>query len=299
VRILVTGISGFLGRHLAEALRDRGDEVFGTFVGPAPGVPGITAEEVEILDGSALLRLLATWQPEVIIHLAALAHVGSSWQALAEYHRVNVLGTEVLLQAAGGRRVVFASSAEVYGLVPESEQPIDEDRVVAPASPYALTKAAAELLVLARGGVVARCFNMVGPGQSPTFALPAFAHQLRKMVSGEQEKVLKVGNLTARRDFVHVRDGVLALMVLAEKAPEAGVFNVASGQAWSIADALKILVRISGLAVTVEEEASRLRPVDIPLLLGRSQRLRALGWEPQHSLREALSELWETARSQG
>ena len=139
-----------------------------------------------------------------------LSHVGLSWSQPEEYFRINVLGTENLLSAAPGVRVITASSAEVYGKVAVDQQPISEDQPLAPQSPYALTKAAMERLALGQGAIVARAFNIVGPGQMPTFALPAFAAQLARIEAGLQEPVLQVGNLTARRDFVHIGDTVKA-----------------------------------------------------------------------------------------
>ncbi|HEY6324525.1 MAG TPA: GDP-mannose 4,6-dehydratase, partial [Thermoanaerobaculia bacterium] len=218
---------------------------------------------------------------------------------------VNVLGTENLLAAAAGRRVVMASSAEVYGVVPESEQPIGEQRQLDPRTPYALTKAAAERLALGRGAVVARCFNLVGPGQSARFALPAFAAQLAAIARGEREAVLRVGNLSARRDFVHVDDGAEAYRLLAERGRPGEIYNLASGRAYSLAEALDRLVAIAATAASaaiagsmparIEIDPERVRAVDLPLLAGDAGRLRALGWEARRGLDEALADLWTEA----
>jgi GDP-4-dehydro-6-deoxy-D-mannose reductase len=218
---------------------------------------------------------------------------------MPEYFRVNVLGTESLLAAAAGRRVVVASSGEVYGVVPEPEQPIGEQRQVAPITPYALTKAAAERLSLARGAVVARCFNLVGPGQSPRFALPAFAGQLAAIGRGEREAVLRVGNLSARRDFVHVDDGVEAYRLLAERGQPGEIYNLASGRAFSLAEALDRLMAISGVRARIEIDPARMLAVDLPLLAGDAGRLRALGWQPRRGLDEALADLWAEASGGG
>ncbi len=295
MRVLVTGVGGFLGNHLAARLLDRGHEVIGTTWGTSSRLVGLELHEVDLLDAPGLATVVRSAVPEAIIHLAGLSHVGESWQRPADYFQVNVLGTENVLDAAaasGQARVLLASSAEVYGLVRQDRQPIAETEPVAPRTPYALTKAAAERLTVRAGGIVARCFNLVGPGQSDRFALPAFAAQLAAIRKGEQEAVLQVGNLSARRDFVHVADGVAALALLAEQGAPGEIYNVASGKAFSIAEALDRLIAISGQRVEIQEDKERLRPVDMPLLEGDAAKLRALGWKPEKDLDAALAELW-------
>jgi len=293
MRILITGISGFVGPRLARHLLARGDFVAGTYLMDArPELPGVELHEADLLDAPALARVIAAVDPEAVVGLAGLSHVGESWKRMGEYFRVNVVGTENLLRAAAGRRVVVASSAEVYGPVPGERQPIREAEPVDPRTPYAMTKAAAELLAYTHGAVVVRAFNLVGPGQAPNFALPAFAAQLAAIARGEQEPVLKVGNLSARRDFLHVDDGAAALRLLAEKGEPGGTYNLASGRASSIGEALARLQAVSGVDARVETDPERIRPVDLPLLLGDSGRLQALGWKPERTLDQALSDLW-------
>jgi GDP-4-dehydro-6-deoxy-D-mannose reductase len=296
MRVLVTGIGGFVGKNLARYLLAHGDRVSGTYLDEVPELPGADLHAADLMDPPALARVMREADPEAIVNLAGLSHVGESWKRMSDYFRVNVLGTENLLRAAAGRRVVIASSAEVYGTVPPERQPIAEDEMVDPHTPYALTKAAAERLAFAHGAVVARSFNLVGPGQAPSFALPAFAAQLAAIERGLQEPVLRVGNLSARRDFVHVDDGAAAYRVLAASGRPGEVYNLASGKAPSIGEALERLMAISGVAARVEPDPARMRPVDLPLLLGDNRRLRALGWEPRRTLDDALGDLWETLR---
>jgi GDP-4-dehydro-6-deoxy-D-mannose reductase len=221
---------------------------------------------------------------------------------MADYFRVNVLGTErVLAASAGVPKVVVASSAEVYGAVPEAEQPIGEDREPAPASPYALTKAAGERLALEAGAVVVRSFNLLGAGQSPTFALPSFARQLAAIARGDREPVLRVGNLSARRDFVHAGAGAEGYRLLAESGRAGEIYNLASGEASSIEQMLDRLVAIAGVTARIETDPERLRPVDVPLLCGDAARLRQLGWDPfagGGGVDAALAELWREAREE-
>ena len=301
MRILITGIGGFVGPRLARYLLARGDEVAGTYLDPRPDLPdlqGVALHEADLLDVPALARVIAVTDPEAVVNLAGLSHVGESWKRMGEYFRVNVLGTENLLKAAAGRRVLVASSAEVYGAVAIERQPIREKETVDPRTPYAMTKAATERLAYAHGAVVVRAFNLVGPGQAPTFALPAFAAQLAAITRGEQEPVLRVGNLSARRDFLHVDDGAVALRLLLERGEAGGTYNLASGTAVSIGEALERLQRVSGVNARVETDPERMRPVDLPLLLGDNHRLAALGWTPERTLDEALADLWLAVSSQ-
>jgi len=297
VRVLVTGANGFLGRFVVEALAEGGATPVALSVDPGGVDDRFESVAVDIRDRPALASAVERLAPEAVIHLAALSHVGASWQRMADYFSVNVLGTENVLAVAGGRRTLLASSAEVYGAVPEAEQPLDEERPLAPRSPYALTKAAAERLAHAAGAVTLRLFNLVGAGQARDFALPSFADQLAAIAAGEREAVLRVGNLEVRRDFVPVADAVGAVMLLLERGTERTVYNVATGQSSSIAEMLGRLRGVSGVQAEVVVDPSRVRPIDIPLLQGNSTRLRALGWKPRHGLDEALAGLWAEARA--
>jgi GDP-4-dehydro-6-deoxy-D-mannose reductase len=305
MRILVSGITGFVGRHLTAELLRRGDRVWGFTADPVEplavrrsgrGTPD-RAEvfELDLLDPEGVARLVARCEPEVIVHLAGLSHVGESWKRPGDYLRVNFEGTLNLLRAAPGRRLIFASSAEVYGCVPEDEQPLVEDRPLAPRSPYAMTKACAERVALDRGAIVARSFNAVGAGQARTFALPSFAAQLAAIRRGGRAPVLRVGDLSPRRDFVHVGDVVDGYLALIDRGGPGTVYNLATGRATSICEALDGLRRISGVEAEVVAEESRMRPVDIPLLVGDNRRLAGLGWAPRRGLDRALSEIWEEA----
>lgn len=297
MHLFLTGITGFVGHRVARDQAARGERVSGIHVNGHGPAPVDDAWEVDLLDGDGLARALDRARPDVVVHLGGLSHVGESWQRIGDYFRVNVLGTENLLAAAGARGlpVVFASSAEVYGAVPESEQPLVEDRIPAPASPYALTKAAAERLALGAGAVVVRSFNLVGAGQAPRFALPSFARQLAAVARGEAPPVLSVGNLSARRDFVHVGDGAAAYRLIAERGEPGGVYNIASGEAVSIRQALDRLMAIAGVEAAVEVDPERVRPLDVPLLAGDPGRLEALGWRRRHGLDDALADLWREA----
>jgi len=292
MRVLITGVAGFIGSHLAARLCRNGHEVWGTYLGEAPSLDGVELIEFDILDRQAVDGAVSRARPDAVVHLAGLSHVGRSWADPAAYFQVNVLGAEHVLQAAGDRRVIVASSAEVYGVVEEREQPISEGRMPAPASPYALSKAALERVALPAGAVVVRSFNTIGPGQAAEFALPTFARQLAAIRSGLQEPVLKVGNLDARRDFIAVSDAVAGYETLLDSGTPGEIYNIGRGEALSIETALHRLIVVSGVRARIEVDPKRFRPTDIPLLQADSSKLRALGWQPQASVEDALNELW-------
>jgi GDP-4-dehydro-6-deoxy-D-mannose reductase len=308
MRVLITGVGGFVGLRLARHLLARGDRVSGTWIDGKPAslaADGVELHEADVLDRAALERAVLASSPDAIVNLAGLSHIGESWdwRRMSDYFWVNVAGTENVLAAAaacGHPRVVIASSADVYGQVPESEQPIPESRPVAPQTPYALTKAAAERIALAgsalagepNDAVIVRSFNLVGPGQAPKFALSSWAAQLAAIRRGERPPVLEVGDLSTARDFIHVDDGAEAYRRLAETGERGGVYNLASGHAVTLRDALARLLRISGVEAEVKEGAFAPRPFDIPHLCGDAGRLRALGWTPTRTLDDALADIW-------
>ena len=291
MKILVTGVGGFVGTALVRRLAAAGESVVGTYLGAEPEVEGAKVVPADVLEPEALATVMAEVDPDAVVHLAGFSHVGESWERIAEYFQVNVIGVENLLAAAGDRRVLLASSAEVYGRVDESEQPIAEDRPLAPRNPYALTKAVAERLVLARGGIVVRMFNIIGRGQATTFALPSFARQLAAVAAGAPP-VLEVGNLSARRDFVHIEDAIEAYLTLIRQGEPGGVYNLGTGRAVSIAEALDRLIAIAGVEVETRVDPDRFRPSDVELTSGDASRLRALGWHPAKTLDDALEGVW-------
>ncbi|HEV2845078.1 MAG TPA: GDP-mannose 4,6-dehydratase [Thermoanaerobaculia bacterium] len=296
MHVLITGAAGFVGSRLARHLLEQGDRVSGTYLDVKPELAGVDLYEADIRDKDSVDRAVRSASPDAIVNLAGLSHIGDSWKGelLPDYFRVNVLGTENVLAAAGDRPVVIVSSADVYGTVPLAEQPIREDRPLSPHTPYGLTKAAAERL--AGKAIIVRSFNLIGPGQAPSFSLSQWAAGLAAIRRGEQEAVLEVGDLSTARDFLHVDDGAAAYRVLAEKGVPGAVYNLASGNGVRMRTALDRLLEISGVQAEVKEGVFPSRPFDIPYLSGDASRLRALGWEPRRTLDDALRDLWESLR---
>lgn len=263
---------------------------------------------LDVTSDASVARVVDAVQPEWVFHLAAQSSVSASFTDPLATWEVNATGTLRLLEALerldlSEVRVLVVSSAEVYGRVPEAEQPIAEMRPLAPVTPYGASKAAAEMAALqanARGRVsvvITRSFNHFGPGQEEHFALPSFASQLVRIRRGGGESVLKVGNLEVRRDLLDVRDVVRAYLRLMTDASSGQVYNVCSGEAHLLSKLVEELVALSGTGARIEVDPERFRPVDIPLLAGDPSRIHSLGWRPEIPLRQTLSDLLEAVES--
>ena len=290
MRSLITGGRGFVGTWLADHLRSSGDVVVQI------------DQEVEITDPTALLAAVKDAAPDAIYHLAAMTHVGQSWDEPLRVLEVNVLGTGALLAAARecgtDPTVLVTSSAEVYGAVTDPAQlPLTEQSPTAPLSPYAASKLAAEALCgqawLGHGQrvVVVRPFNHIGPGQSPNFAVAALA---KRIVDAERSgaEEIPVGNLTARRDFTDVRDVVRSYRLLVESGSPGEVYNVCSGRDVAIQEIADRLLAQAGSSVRLVPDPSLMRPVEVPVLRGDRARLtEATGWAPEITLDQTLSDV--------
>lgn len=299
--MLVTGAGGFVGSWLLRDLLGEGHEVFAGTSDPLPPEgQGARWVAMDVTSDDSVRRALEAAAPDAVYHLAGQSSVGASFGDPLGTWDVNATGTLRLVAALPkGARLLFVGSGEAYGVVPEDEQPIREDRPLRPTNPYAASKAAAEMAVLqaaASGGVqavAARSFNHTGPGQDTRFAIASFARQLAQLRAGGASPVLRVGNLSPRRDMLDVRDVVRAYRVLMERGESGAVYNVASGRAPSIREMVEILIDLSGTGARVEVDPERVRPTDVPVLRGDASRLRALGWEPRIPLRQTLADLLE------
>jgi len=293
-RTLVTGADGFVGRHLTAHLSAAGDDVI--------------TDGVDITDRSAVLAAFAAAGAEVVYHLAAQADVGGSWADPIGTLRVNVEGTANVLDAArlaGCQRVMAVTSADVYGAVAEHDLPLDEDQPVRPVSPYAASKAAADVLCLQAGlghgldVVRVRAFNHLGPGQSDRFVASAIASRI---VQCERDgtQTVRVGNLDARRDFTDVRDVVRAYRSLMHEGDAGEAYHVCSGTDRSVRSLADILVSHSTTEIHLETDPDLFRPVDLMVLRGDNTKItRQTGWVPTIPMEQTLSDLLEFWRREG
>ncbi|HEU0298511.1 MAG TPA: GDP-mannose 4,6-dehydratase [Longimicrobium sp.] len=308
MRVLVTGAAGFVGAWLVRGLAADGHTVVAAgqegHAAPADAA-GAEWVGIDVTSTDSVAAVMERAAPEAVVHLAGQASVGDSFHDPLGTWDVNATGTlRIAAALPKGARLLLVSSAEAYGSVPEAEQPIREERPLRPCNPYAASKAAAEMAALQAGEsggirvVVARSFNHTGPGQDERFALSSFARQLALIRAGGAEPVLRVGNLSARRDLLDVRDVVRAYALLVTAGAPGTVYNVCSGEARSMETAVQELVELSGTKARLEVDPDRVRPVDVPLLLGDNARLRGLGWEPRIPFRQTLADLleWQAAR---
>ncbi len=277
VRALVTGAAGFVGSHLVPRLEADGARIFAH------------DRELDVSDAAAVASRVREIGPDTIVHLAALTSVPHSRREPELTYRINYLGTRAVLDAAfqhaPDARVLLICTAKEYGSAAPGSKPFTEASPLRPGSPYARSKAAADLLgaqYASRGldVVRVRAFNHVGPGQSTDFVIASFAQQIAEIASRKRDAVLRVGNLNSVRDFLDVRDVVEAYVCLLDRKVPAGVYNVASGVGTRVGEPLDTLLALAGVHPAIEVDPERLRPADFSV--GNASRLReATGWKPR------------------
>ena len=300
-KALILGGGGFAGRYLAAYLRSAGGwQVAVTGRSKAP--EDVDCDEsfaLNILDGAETERRILSYAPDCIFHLAAQSSAAKSWREPGATVDANIRGTVNVLEAARKAakppRVLLVGSSEEYGTVRAEECPITEAQPLHPGNPYALSKASQEMLGRLYGEayglevISVRAFNHIGPGQSPDFAVSDFCRQTALLEKYGGEGVIRVGNLSARRDFTDVRDVVRAYALLMEKGESGQVYNVGSGCAVSVGELLERILALSGREIRTEIDEARFRPVDAPLNVADISRLReATGWRPEITAEETL-----------
>ena len=297
-RLMVTGLDGFVGRHVKQAVESLRDGRFQLV--EARGA-------IELREPATLQQAIEETRPDYVLHLAAQSFVPASVKDPRATYEVNFFGTLNLLQTlkAGGfrGRMLYVGSAEEYGAVRDEDLPVVESCPLRPRTPYGVSKAAAELLCYQwtqdQGFeiVMSRPFNHLGPGQAEHFVVPDFAKQVTEIKLGRREPVLNVGAIDVTRDFTDVRDVVQAYLALMERGESGEAYNVCSGREYSIREILEELIRLAEVECRIIVDNARLRAVERKRNRGSFEKLaKCTGWNPRITLTESLRDVlayWE------
>ena len=309
MRLLITGITGFVGSHMAEYALAQGAEVFGSsrWRSRTENIEHLRSQikliECDLRDLASVRGLLETAEPTHVVHLAAQSFVGASWQTPAETLSTNIISQVNLLEGIRrftvAPRVLVVGSSEEYGFVCPDELPIRETNPLRPLSPYAVSKVAQDMMgyqyFMSYGLPIirTRAFNHEGPRRGEVFVTSNFAKQVAEIEAGMREPVMSVGDLTPRRDFSDVRDVVRGYWLLLERGEPGEVYNLCSGRSWAIQQVLEFLLEQSRVKrIAVETDPARLRPSDVMILEGDSSKIRkATGWEVEIPFERTLKDL--------
>jgi GDP-4-dehydro-6-deoxy-D-mannose reductase len=313
MRTLITGINGFVGGHLAEWLLHLGGwDIWGVSrtlpLGLAHLNDDVRPVQADLRDAEAVRQVIEQVRPEVVFHLAGQTFVPESFSHPADTLTTNILAQLhiflALIELELPCRVLVAGSNEEYGPIRPEDVPVDEDTPLRPASPYGVSKVAQDMLALQYHQshqldvVRVRPFNHIGPRQSERFVASSFAAQIARIEQGQQPPVLRVGNLSARRDFTDVRDMVRAYVLAVETGEAGQVYNIGSGTPVAIQDLLDRLLAASSATVEVQTDPARMRPVDIPTVACDARRFRErTGWQPQIDLDQTLRDILDDWRA--
>ena len=310
MRILVTGITGFVGSHMADYLLQRDDvEVFGAkrWSSRLRNIRHLLGKvqliDCDITDYSSVRPLLEEARPDGIFHLAAQSFVSPSWSTPKSTFEVNVLGTLNVLEAMRhlgmNSRMLISGSAEEFGLVREDEIPVTENNPLRPVNPYGVSKVAQDLLgyehfkSYGQQVIRLRAFNHIGPRRDKVFAFASFAYQIAMIEKKGWPPVVKVGTLTAKRDFCDVRDMVKGYWLAFEKGVPGEVYCISGGHVHTIREGLDILLGLSTVrGIKVEEDPARVRPTELPLLVADCTKFKKLtNWQPTIPFRQTMADI--------
>jgi GDP-4-dehydro-6-deoxy-D-mannose reductase len=307
-KALITGITGFAGSHLAELLLKERFEVYGT-TRPRSKTDNIdqiknklNLYDADILDSHSLYSIIVKIKPNYIFHLAAQSFVQTSWASPATTMETNIVGSVHLFEAIRRAEIdpitQIACSSEEYGLVYPNEIPVKEDNPLRPQSPYAVSKVAMDYLgyqyfqSYKMKIIRTRGFNHTGPRRGEVFVTSNFAKQIAEIEKGKKEPVIEVGNLEAKRDWTDVRDMIRAYLLAVQKGKPGEVYNICSEKTVMVGDMLEMLLKMSKVKVKVRQDPARLRPSDVPILLGDCTKFRkATGWKPEIPFEKTMEDL--------
>jgi len=310
MKVLITGITGMAGSHLAEYLLGQSNwELHGTLRwrsnrdNIAAFEKGLHLHECELRDPYAVMRLMKEIRPLRIYHLASQSNVAASWNSPRETLVNNITAQLNIFEAIRqlellDTRIHVAGSSEEYGLVYKHELPVKETNPLRPLSPYAVSKVTQDTLAYQYHKsyglhvVRTRAFNHTGPRRGDVFVTSSFARQIVEIEMGKREPVIRVGNLKAKRDFTDIRDVVKAYVIALERCEAGSVFNIGSGKSYSIKHVLDLLLGMSRLIIQVKEDPEKMRPSDVPVMVSDSSRfMQETGWRPQIPFKQSLLDL--------
>jgi len=315
MKVLITGITGFAGSHLAEyLLKIGGIEIYGTrrWRSRMENVHHIKEKikfvECDLRDYSSMIRAIEQTKPDRIFHLAAQSFVPTSWIVPSDTITTNINGNLYIFEAcreAGINPLIqIACSSEEYGMVYENEVPIKETNPLRPLSPYAVSKVGQDMLSYQYYQsykipiIRTRGFNHSGPRRPSIFVCSDFARQIVDIEKGMRKPIIYVGNLDAVRDFTDVRDMVRAYWLALEKGEPGEVYNISTGRGYKIKELLDMLLSITKVKIEIQQDESRLRPSDVPLLIGDSSKfVKRTGWKPEIPFEKTLEDLLDYWRS--
>lgn len=314
MKILITGVDGFVGGHLARYLFTLSEAtIYGTTLLPvehhqALAKEGILLQQADLTHSSDVRSLLENIAPDYVYHLAAQSFVPRSFEAPWETLQNNILAQLNILHRMAlmklETRVLVVGSSGEYGSVQPDEVPITETQPLRPANPYSVSKVTQDMLGLQYfishdvQTIRVRPFNHIGPGQSERFVASAFASQIAAIEHGKQDPIMHVGNLTGKRDFTDVRDMVRAYHLLLTNGKPGEVYNIGSGKAHSIQELLDILLSFTDLRIKVQADPDLLRPIDAPIVVCDAQKMHDVtGWTPIISFEDTLRNILDDWRS--
>jgi len=306
-RILVTGSTGMVGSQFVETFKKKGWNVFGLARPSASSRMYETHDypvfRIDLLDANATRRIVDQVKPDLVVHMAAQAFNGTSWELESYTHQCNFNSSLHVLNACQEivpeSKILLACSSAEYGCVEPEEGALKEDRALRPITPYGVSKLATEALgfqYYSNYGLkvyLPRMFIHVGTGHPPATAIQNFARQVAMIKLGKTDSRMEVGRLDTARDFIDVRDGVSAMTTLLEKGEPGVPVNICNQEAWNIGDILKMLCDLAEITPEIIQSSKFMRPSDEVLLLGDASRIKQLGWKREYSMRETLRAVLE------
>ena len=301
-RVLIFGAGGFVGSYLCKEFLNNGYKVSGTDKGEGSALPSeVDFYRTDLMQANEVEKLIGQIQPDIIVNLAAISSVGASWNMPQTTMAINVIGALNIMEAARKSekkpRILFVGSSEEDVI---SENPLDENTQLNANNPYGISKVTQEQfakLYREQYGLKIYCvrpFNHTGIGQRDSFVLPSFCKQVAEIDKSGKDGKIQVGNLKVKRDFSHVKDVVRAYRMIVESDNCNQIYNVGSGNAYSLEDMLTYIIGLSNQHIEIEVDQNRIRPTDQPVICcDRSLIGKELGWEPQYNVYDALKEMYE------